>query len=45
MPEVGLFAFQIDEIISAVKYIGCIPVVIAVGLVAHATYFRKDKKI
>ncbi len=43
MPEIGLFAFQIDEMLTAFKYIACGSVLtLGIGIWLHATYFRKE---
>ena len=43
MSEVGLFAFQIDEMFDAVRYaISGLVFIVGAGLWIHATYFRGD---
>ena len=43
MSEVGLFAFQINEIFDAIRYvISGLVFVAGVSLWIHATYFRGD---
>ena len=43
MSEVGLFAFQIDEMFDAARYlISGLVFIIGASLWIHATYFRGD---
>tara|TARA_B100000508_G_scaffold102027_1_gene80440 strand:+ start:362 stop:496 length:135 start_codon:yes stop_codon:yes gene_type:complete len=44
MHEIGLFAFQIEEMLTAFKYIVCgVALALGVGIWLHATYFRKEE--
>tara|TARA_B100000674_G_C37120572_1_gene593224 strand:- start:246 stop:380 length:135 start_codon:yes stop_codon:yes gene_type:complete len=44
MNEIGLFAFQIDEMLTALKYIACGgALALGIGIWLHATYFRKEE--
>ena len=43
MSEVGLFAFQADEMFDAVRYVICgLAFILGASLWVHATFFRKD---
>ena len=45
MAETGLWAFQVNEIVAAAKYIlGSLAIVCGIGLWVHATYFRSDNE-
>ena len=45
MSEVGLYAFQVDEMFDAVRYvISGLAFAFGAGLWIHATFFMKDDK-
>jgi len=45
MPEVGLLAFQIEEMICTFKYaVSGLALVLGISMWVHATYFRKEEK-
>jgi len=42
--EVYLYAFQVEELLGAVKLVTCcLALAVGIALWVHATYIRKDK--